>query len=52
VLEHSLAMADEINVHPLRNTATMTLASTELVRVLASWGHDPLVAVIPILETA
>jgi Ala-tRNA(Pro) deacylase len=52
VLEQSLTMADQINVHPLRNTATMTLASTELVRVLTSWGHGPLIAAIPILETA
>lgn len=52
VLEQSLASADQINVHPLRNTATMTLASTELVRVLTTWGHGPLIAAIPILETA
>ncbi len=51
VIEQSLAVADQINVHPLRNTATMTLASKGLVRVLASWGHDPLVTGIPILET-
>jgi Ala-tRNA(Pro) deacylase len=52
VLEQSLASAEQINVHPLRNTATMTLASAGLVRALVSWGHGPLIAAIPILETA
>ena len=51
VLDDGLAGADQINVHPLRNTATMTLASTDLIAVLTSWGHPPHIALLPVLET-
>ena len=51
VLDDGLAGADQINVHPLRNTATMTLASADLIAVLTSWGHPPQVALLPVLET-
>ena len=51
VLDDGLAGADQINVHPLRNTATMTLASADLIRVLTSWRHPPHIALLPVLET-
>ena len=39
-----------INVHPLRNTATLGLATVDLIRALRHWGHDPIIATIPTLE--
>ena len=51
VLDEYLAGADQINVHPLRNTATMTLASADLIAALTSWGHPPHIALLPVLET-
>jgi len=50
VLDGKLAAAERINVHPLRNTATMGLAGADAVRLLQHWGHDPVVARIPVTE--
>ncbi|MBY0394758.1 MAG: prolyl-tRNA synthetase associated domain-containing protein [Novosphingobium sp.] len=47
VLDPDLAAADTVNVHPLRNTATVGLSGADLVRALGAWGHDPLIAAIP-----
>jgi Ala-tRNA(Pro) deacylase len=47
VLDTDLAAADRINVHPLRNTATLGLAGADVLRLLAHWGHKPVVAAIP-----
>ena len=47
VLDPDLAAADIVNVHPLRNTATVGLSGADLVRALGAWGHDPLIAAIP-----
>lgn len=47
VLDPDLAAADIVNVHPLRNTATIGLSGVDLVRALGAWGHDPLIAAIP-----
>lgn len=47
VLDPELAAADAVHVHPLRNTATIGLSGADLVRALAAWGHDPLIAAIP-----
>lgn len=33
----------DICVHPLRNTATLTMPITGLVRMLERWGHPPLI---------
>lgn len=49
VIEEGLARADRVNVHPLRNTATMGLAGADILRLLTHWGHAPLVAAIPTL---
>ena len=50
VLETGLAQADRINVHPLRNTATVGLAGGDTLRLLRHWGHAPIVAQIPVIE--
>jgi Ala-tRNA(Pro) deacylase len=47
VIDADLAAAAEVNVHPLRNTATIGLSGPDLCRALAAWGHKPLIAVIP-----
>lgn len=50
VLDQSLASADRVNVHPLRNTATIGLSGAAILRLLSHWGHDPMVAAIPLIE--
>lgn len=47
VLDRSLGEAERINVHPLRNTATIGLSGADTLRLLEHWGHAPLVADIP-----
>ena len=51
VLDRRLAEAERINVHPLRNTATIGLSGADCIRLLEHWGHRPLVADIPVLDT-
>ena len=48
VLEETLATATRVNVHPSRNTATMGLAGADILRLLAHWGHTPLVSGVPV----
>lgn len=50
VLEEGLAVADRVNVHPLRNTATISLSGPDILRLLRHWGHAPRVAGIPTLS--
>ena len=52
VLDAELAAADQINCHPLRNSATLSLCPNDLVRALTHWQHAPIIAAIPILESA
>lgn len=47
VIDSSLADADRVNVHPLRNTATLGLSGPELVQFLIGTGHVPLIVTIP-----
>jgi Ala-tRNA(Pro) deacylase len=47
VIDARLAGDETVNVHPLRNTATIGLAGAALVRFLASADHAPLVADLP-----
>ncbi|EDL49501.1 prolyl-tRNA synthetase associated domain-containing protein [Erythrobacter sp. SD-21] len=47
VLDRSLAEADRINVHPLRNTATIGLSGADTLRLIEHWGHAPVIADIP-----
>jgi len=49
VLEEGLAASERINVHPLRNTGTLGLAGTAVLRLLRHWGHEPVRAAIPIV---
>lgn len=47
VLDDGLATAACVNVHPLRNTATLSLSGPDIVRFLAAHQHDVLVAHVP-----
>jgi Ala-tRNA(Pro) deacylase len=47
VLDIAIAEAARVNVHPLRNTATLGLSGGDLVRALTAWGHVPTIAAIP-----
>jgi Ala-tRNA(Pro) deacylase len=47
VLELRLAGPETVNVHPLRNTATLGLAGSDLVQFLSSIDHQPLVVQLP-----
>jgi Ala-tRNA(Pro) deacylase len=47
VLDARLASADCVNVHPLRNTATIGLSGTGLVAFLTAHDHPPLVIELP-----
>lgn len=48
VLDEGLAAADIVNVHPLRNTATLGLSGAAILDLLRHWGHAPLVAGVPV----
>lgn len=43
VLDRTLAEADQVNFHPLTNTATTTVSRLGLARFLAAVGVEPLV---------
>lgn len=49
VIEEGLVAADRVNVHPLRNTGTLGLAGSDILRLLRHWGHEPVVSPIPVL---
>ncbi len=50
VLDAGLAAADRVNVHPLRNTATLGLSGAAILDLLRHWGHQPLTVSIPVQE--
>lgn len=50
VVDAALAAADTVNVHPLRNTATLGLSGAAILDLLRHWGHRPLVAPIPMQD--
>ena len=52
VVDEALAAAGTVNVHPLRNTATIGLPGATILDLLRHWGHRPLVAAIPVQEPA
>jgi len=52
VVDEALAAAGTVNVHPLRNTATIGLSGATILDLLRHWGHRPLVAAIPVQEPA
>lgn len=47
VLDQRLMDHPLVSFHPLRNTATTTLAPGDLLAFLAATGHDPLVIALP-----
>ena len=47
ILDEGLREAERVNVHPLRNTATLSLSGEDIARLIGHWGHDLLVARIP-----
>jgi Ala-tRNA(Pro) deacylase len=46
VIDSRLADASRVNVHPLRNTATLGLAGADLLAFLAAVEHPPLVVLL------
>ena len=48
VVEDRLAAAGRVNIHPLRNTATLGLTGADLVAFLARHDHAPLVTALPV----
>jgi Ala-tRNA(Pro) deacylase len=47
VLDERLAQAAAVHIHPLRNTATIGLPGSDLIRALTHWDHPPLIVSIP-----
>lgn len=47
VLDHEIANAMTVWVHPLRNTASLGIAGEGLIRALRHWNHDPVIAAVP-----
>jgi Ala-tRNA(Pro) deacylase len=47
VLDLRLSDVECVNVHPLRNTATLSLSSAGLISFLKQTGHDPLIVALP-----
>lgn len=52
VLDAVLASEVLVNVHPLRNTASMALSAADLIKALRYWNHDPIIADVPAMELA
>lgn len=50
VLDAGLAAAERVNVHPLRNTATLGLTGAAILDLLRHWGHEPRTASIPLQD--
>jgi Ala-tRNA(Pro) deacylase len=47
VIDTRLATAARVNVHPLRNTATLGLPGADLLAFLSATGHAPVVVALP-----
>lgn len=50
VLDSSIGAANIVNVHPLRNTATISLSGSGLISALKSWNHAPLIVDVPTIS--
>lgn len=46
VLDAALTGDAQVNVHPLRNTATIGMSGTDLVRVATEFGHAPKIVTV------
>ena len=47
VLDRAVAAAPVFHVHPLRNSASLALSGTDLVRALGAWGQVPAGVAVP-----
>jgi len=47
VVDEILSAQPYVNVHPLRNTATISMSGLSLVRILVYWQHAPLIIPVP-----
>ena len=47
ILDADLMALERVNVHPLVNTMTTTIASADLIRFLRATGHEPCVLTLP-----
>lgn len=50
VLDVALGAANIVNVHPLRNTATISLSGQELISALTSWNHALTIVDVPTIS--
>ncbi len=50
VIDARLANQAIVNVHPLRNTATLGLSGAALLTALADWSHSPLIVSVPVSQ--
>jgi Ala-tRNA(Pro) deacylase len=50
VMDSCLVESACVNVHPLRNTATLGLSGKALIAALVSWNHPPLIVALPTPE--
>ncbi len=48
VIDAKLASADLVNIHPLRNTATIRISGADLISALQAWNHTPQIAQVPV----
>lgn len=48
VIDGALAHSECVNVHPLRNTATIGLSGPDLIRFLAAHKHEALIIDVPV----
>lgn len=47
VVDETLLAFEEVNCHPLENTATTRLATADLLRFIRACGHAPAVLTLP-----
>ena len=47
IVEDLVGTADTVNVHPLRNTATISLSGADLIATMSILGRPPLVIALP-----
>jgi Ala-tRNA(Pro) deacylase len=48
VLDANLTTGEEVNFHPLVNTATLRVARDDLIAFLRETGHEPLIVDLPV----
>ncbi len=48
VIDAKLATAELVNIHPLRNTATISISGQGLLTALKAWNHAPQIVEVPV----